>query len=158
MNAYFELSSNRRDIWYGSDMTGDGAVRSQWNASLLEDIIAPCYVALVVAAAVTLGPGPAYYSLWPDGAAAKEPWTLVHSRFYAALADKPVVHTAAGGGPRGKFVAPRDCVVAVQEDMGAWAHARRALLSRAVSCAACAADSAGFEGGAVLAHGRGLVV
>ena len=24
VNGYFELSSNRRDIWYGSDMTGVG--------------------------------------------------------------------------------------------------------------------------------------
>ena len=62
LNAYFELSSNRRDIWFGSDMTGDGAVRSSWNVALLEDVIAPCYVRLVVDAAPLLGPSPGYGS------------------------------------------------------------------------------------------------
>jgi len=31
VNGYFELSSNRRDIWFGQDMSGDGARRSEWN-------------------------------------------------------------------------------------------------------------------------------
>ena len=36
INAFFELSSNRRDIWYGSDLTGAGKLRSDWNVCLLE--------------------------------------------------------------------------------------------------------------------------
>lgn len=36
INGYFELSSNRRDIWYGTDMTGAGKQRSDWNVALLE--------------------------------------------------------------------------------------------------------------------------
>ncbi|GFR39744.1 hypothetical protein Agub_g226, partial [Astrephomene gubernaculifera] len=31
VNGYFELSSNRRDIWHGEDMAGSGARRAQWN-------------------------------------------------------------------------------------------------------------------------------
>ena len=31
VNGYFELSSNRRDVWFGDDMAGVGAKRSQWN-------------------------------------------------------------------------------------------------------------------------------
>ena len=71
MNGYFELSSNRRDIWSGSDMAGEGALRAQWNQSLLEDVIVPCYCRLLKFAQSTAGVAPgdaalkAYYSLFP---------------------------------------------------------------------------------------------
>ena len=29
VNGYFELSSNRRDIWFGDDMSGEGKRRSE---------------------------------------------------------------------------------------------------------------------------------
>lgn len=36
VNGFFELSSNRRDVWQaGSDMTGDGRTRALWNISLM---------------------------------------------------------------------------------------------------------------------------
>ena len=35
INANFELSSNRRDVWWGDDMRGDGAARALWNKALL---------------------------------------------------------------------------------------------------------------------------
>lgn len=35
INGSFELSSNRRDIWWGDDMRGDGAARAAWNRALL---------------------------------------------------------------------------------------------------------------------------
>ena len=50
VNAYFELSSNRRDIWFGEDMAGGGAARSEsgiercWNA-----VAAPAYARLIIA-------------------------------------------------------------------------------------------------------------
>ena len=47
INGYFELSSNRRDIWSGTDMAGDGALRAKWNECLLHDIVVPCYVRLL---------------------------------------------------------------------------------------------------------------
>jgi hypothetical protein len=43
INAYFELSSNRRDIWRGDDTTGESKVRGQWNDLLLRDVLAPLY-------------------------------------------------------------------------------------------------------------------
>ena len=55
VNAYFELSSNRRDIWFGGDMAGGGAARSEWNAALLEDAVAPAYAKLLATAAESLG-------------------------------------------------------------------------------------------------------
>ena len=36
VNAFFELSTNRRDIWYGADLQGAGKLRSDWNAALLQ--------------------------------------------------------------------------------------------------------------------------
>lgn len=38
VNGYFELSSNRRDIWSGSDMAGAGKLRSKWNVCLLCEV------------------------------------------------------------------------------------------------------------------------
>ena len=43
LNGYFELSSNRRDVWFGEDMAGEGRRRSEWNGRLLEDVVAPVY-------------------------------------------------------------------------------------------------------------------
>lgn len=47
VNAYFELSSNRRDIWRGDDTTGESKVRGEWNTRLMEDVLAPLYVLLL---------------------------------------------------------------------------------------------------------------
>ena len=47
VNAYFELSSNRRDIWRGEDTTGESKIRSQWNTLLLRDVLAPLYAKLL---------------------------------------------------------------------------------------------------------------
>ena len=85
VNAYFELSSNRRDIWFGGDMAGGGAARSEWNAALLQDAVAPAYARLVVAAANALGPSAAFYSLFPTAPALPAPWSLVMPPLYAAL-------------------------------------------------------------------------
>ena len=36
LNGFFELSSNRRDVWQsGSDMTGEGRTRANWNIALM---------------------------------------------------------------------------------------------------------------------------
>ena len=65
VNAYFELSSNRRDIWFGEDMAGGGAARSEWNRALLELAAAPRDARLIVAAKARLGPSRDYYALLP---------------------------------------------------------------------------------------------
>lgn len=69
VNAFFQLSSNRRDIWGGADTSSgtaaalttgdtpvaddrsldDGAVmRGAWNAALLRDVVAPCWARAIV--------------------------------------------------------------------------------------------------------------
>jgi hypothetical protein len=47
VNAYFELSSNRRDIWRADDTTGESRIRGQWNQTLITDVIAPMYAELL---------------------------------------------------------------------------------------------------------------
>lgn len=43
INARFELTSNRRNLWNGlhGELAGDGAVRCEWNDALMEDVVAP---------------------------------------------------------------------------------------------------------------------
>jgi sacsin len=65
INGYFELSSNRRDIWHGTDMTGVGQLRSEWNSVLLEDVIGPAYAKLLLEAAKVLGFTNQFLQLWP---------------------------------------------------------------------------------------------
>ena len=43
VNGYFELSSNRRDIWSGADTSGEAKLRSDWNNCLARDVLAPLY-------------------------------------------------------------------------------------------------------------------
>ena len=40
VNGYFELSSNRRDIWRGDDLAGEGRTRAEWNKALLAGVYA----------------------------------------------------------------------------------------------------------------------
>ena len=35
-NSFFELSSNRRDIWHGTDMAGGGAMRVSWKEAKVD--------------------------------------------------------------------------------------------------------------------------
>ncbi len=48
VNAYFELSSNRRDIWRADDTVGDSKTRGLWNESLMKEVVAPLYALLIM--------------------------------------------------------------------------------------------------------------
>ena len=97
VNGFFELSNNRRDIWYGSDMAGDGKLRSDWNVALLSDVVAPAYAQLLQDAAKELGWGEAYSQLWPRSMG-REPWAGVVRHLYQLIFDIAVLQTALGGG------------------------------------------------------------
>lgn len=99
VNAYFELSSNRRDIWFGNDMSGGGKQRSEWNIYLLEDVAAPAYSHLLQRVASEMGPCQLFFSLWPT-AVRLEPWASMVRKFYLFIADFgiPVLYTKARGG------------------------------------------------------------
>ena len=108
VNAYFELSSNRRDIWFGEDMAGGGAARSEWNQALLERVVAPACARLISAAKTRLGPSREYYGLLPR-VTPPAPWGAVVARTCALLRDAPVLHTqrtAGDGSPRPRRTYP----------------------------------------------------
>jgi sacsin len=118
VNGYFELSSNRRDVWHGGDMAGAGAARARWNEALLRLVAAPAYAALLAAAARKLGPGAQYGALWPS-AAVPAPWQLVVEELYRLAARRPLIWSRAAGAAR--WIAPADCVffpAGQQEDDG----------------------------------------
>ncbi|KAL6844366.1 hypothetical protein ACP4OV_026039 [Aristida adscensionis] len=99
VNAYFELSSNRRDIWIGNDMAGGGRARSEWNLALLEDVVAPAYGHLLAAVARELGPSDLFLSFWPS-AVGVEPWSSMVRKLYVSIAELGlhVLYTKARGG------------------------------------------------------------
>ncbi|RDX78476.1 Sacsin, partial [Mucuna pruriens] len=86
VNAYFELSSNRRDIWFGSDMTGGGRKRSEWNIYLLENVVAPAYGRLLEKIASEIGPCDLFFSLWP-ATLGLEPWASAVRKLYQFVAE-----------------------------------------------------------------------
>ncbi|GIM06469.1 hypothetical protein Vretimale_10712, partial [Volvox reticuliferus] len=105
VNGYFELSSNRRDIWYGGDMSGAGAARSSWNVALMADALAPCYARVIVAVARRLGPGQQLYGLLPS-LDTPQPWShLVSALYQQHLGTLPIVWTRAGGG---RWISPTE--------------------------------------------------
>lgn len=104
VNGYFEVSSNRRSIWYGGDMDRGGKFRSNWNRLLLEDVVAPIFVELLLHARKVLGPSNLYYSLFPAGAF-EEPWNILVNNMYKGICRSPVVYSYLEGG---NWVSPSD--------------------------------------------------
>lgn len=91
INGFFELSSNRRDIWQeSSDMTGDGSLRARWNVALLRDVIAPCYARLICSLRDKLGFSLFYQSLWPKWDLPL-PWCYLGNSTLQELATKPLL-------------------------------------------------------------------
>ena len=126
VNGYFELSSNRRDIWRGDDLAGEGRTRAEWNKALLEGVVAPTYARLLLRLAATITPVQLdwYYSMWPSSAAS-EPWVSLARRVYIETHALSVLYSAVGGG---RWVAPRHALYV--KDAHAQADAvRDALLS-----------------------------
>jgi sacsin len=104
--GFFELSSNRRDIWHGKGMAGTGQLRCDWNVCLLQDVAASSYAKLLAIAATKLGPVPAFYKLWPVQHL-MEPWSVLAAAVLKEVASYAVVHTAAGGG---RWITPGEAV------------------------------------------------
>ncbi|KAF2301861.1 hypothetical protein GH714_029947 [Hevea brasiliensis] len=99
INAYFELSSNRRDIWFGNDMAGGGKKRSDWNMYILEAVVAPAYGHLLEKIAQEIGPCDLFFSYWPT-AIGLEPWASVVRKLYIFIAESGlrVLYTKAREG------------------------------------------------------------
>ncbi len=110
VNGLFELSSNRRDLWHGQDLSsGAGKIRADWNSALLADGAAAGYVKLLLAATkIEKFDLAAFYALWPQKLDVSQPWNEVVDAFYRLIVDQPVVWSAAQGGI---WVAPSDAIL-----------------------------------------------
>ncbi|OIT25617.1 hypothetical protein A4A49_32452 [Nicotiana attenuata] len=97
INGFFEVSSNRRGIWYGADMDRSGRIRSLWNRLLLEDVVAPSYAQILLGVQQMLGPTETYYSLWPTGSF-EEPWNVLVEHIYRNIIEYPVLYSNVNGG------------------------------------------------------------
>ncbi len=93
VNGYFELSSNRRDIWWGTDMAGDGKSRAMWNHSLLSDIVVPCYSRLVLKAIQAILVKPDTYEFLFPQKSLTGPWKVIGDQFFDAIKDLPVLYS-----------------------------------------------------------------
>jgi len=101
LNCTFEISSNRRDLWTGSDLVGSGKRRALWNIALLQGVCSPLYAQLLAAAAAILGAGEAFYGLWPvdlSAVRAKEPMGSLVDSWVRDIADDGLPVVLTGGG------------------------------------------------------------
>ncbi|XP_072965979.1 uncharacterized protein [Typha angustifolia] len=114
VNGYFEVSSNRRNIWYGADMDRGGKLRSDWNRLLLEDVVAPAFTELLLGLRMLLGPTKTFYSLWPTGSF-EEPWNILVEQIYKIIYSSLVVYSEIGGG---KWISPAEAFVHEKEYLG----------------------------------------
>ena len=64
VNATFELSSNRRDVWRPEDAAGGGAARGEWNEKLLADAVAPASSAFCTSSETIPGPSAYASKMW----------------------------------------------------------------------------------------------
>jgi hypothetical protein len=119
-HVIFELDDNtqRRDIWFGEDMAGEGRKRSEWNLYLMTDVIGPLYAQLLRAAALMVRTNPPsfelcnYYSLWPEGPPhTQKPWLLVVREVMRLVTDFDVLWTDAAGG---MWVRPSAAVIQIK--------------------------------------------
>ncbi|KAJ1463330.1 hypothetical protein M885DRAFT_610341 [Pelagophyceae sp. CCMP2097] len=88
VNGHFELSSNRRDVWYGDDMAGDGRRRSEWNTHLLQDVVAMAYARLLRVVA----DGEDVLKLMPTRDVAA-PWNACRAAVFAHVSNMPVLRS-----------------------------------------------------------------
>lgn len=143
VNGYFEVSSNRRGIWYGADMDRSGKIRSLWNRLLLEDVVAPTFTQLLLGVQRLLGPTESYYALWPSGSF-EEPWSICVEHIYQNIGHAPVLYSELEGG---KWVSPLEAFLHDEEFSGSMelgealvqlgmpvVHLRKDLLDMLLKC------------------------
>lgn len=114
VNGFFELSSNRRDVWQaGADMTGDGRTRAQWNIALMKELIAPSYARLLVRLRDALGYSAQYQRLWPNLRTTSAPWDeVVRATLQLSRTSKLLKVATAADLQTGDFSVPSTADVA----------------------------------------------
>ena len=103
VNGYFELSSNRRDLWLGTDLEGSGRAKAEWNKAVLQDVLAPLYADLIEhicaggtnEGAMTLSER---FEVWPVGSNYDRTWDVIaHSTLHLLWA-REVFWSATNSG------------------------------------------------------------
>ncbi|KAL4175942.1 hypothetical protein KRP22_000900 [Phytophthora ramorum] len=108
VNGYFELSSNRRDIWFGEGLSGDGLLRAQWNIALLRDVIAPCYARAILHLASNQAMKPDRHVRLLPQALPPAPWDSLTYSFFSLIRSKPCLYSEVGAG---RWVSPMESLV-----------------------------------------------
>lgn len=108
VNGYFELSSNRRDIWFGDGLSGEGLLRAQWNLALLREVIAPCYARAITTLASEHQVEPEHHvQLFPQSLP-PAPWDALARSFFTLISSEPCLYSEADGG---SWVSPATSVI-----------------------------------------------
>ncbi|KNC52147.1 sacs protein [Thecamonas trahens ATCC 50062] len=92
INGAFELSSNRRDIWHGLDLTGLGKTRADWNNALITEGIPPL---LSLGLALVSRPGLSAHrllpaDLLPEPTSVHPPWSSLLAPLASSTLDPPL--------------------------------------------------------------------
>jgi len=111
VNGNFELSSNRRDIWTGTDMIGIGKIRSQWNILLIRDVVAPLYCHSLEVMKTLSATRDDYYALWPV-ASSSDIWKTVQRTVYQYSMTQLLFQS----GPSGAWVSGSQCILYAPEE------------------------------------------
>eukprot|EP01084_Bolivina_argentea_P290732 499485_1 len=116
INSYFELSANRRDLWWGLDMHGVGAQRHKWNESLLRHVLAPAYTHLIQYIAKSYGKNLSniinkYYGLFPHKVN-NGPFMELMQYFYTNISNLNVLYSPANDG---QWLSPAKCIAFMDE-------------------------------------------
>ena len=158
VNGYFELSSDRRGIWHGEDLTGgEGQAKSMWNEALLNDAIAGAYARVLMhaqhAGRVDADGETAYdharaCTLWP-ASIPPAPWDGLVKGVFERASKLPCLWSMVDGG---RWIAPKDAVLVDDTvDLGG------AGAGAGAGAGVGAGAGAGAGGGAVTDGGMTLV-
>ena len=114
VNGYFELSSNRRDVWWGDDMSGDGKSRAEWNKSIITDLASPSYCRLMMAAIQNKFVNKETYEALMPQKRSSGPFKLLCESFFVLIRDSPVLYSSCYNGSQ--WITPSEALLMHDDD------------------------------------------
>jgi len=91
VNGCFELSLNRRDVWHGEDLSGEGKKKVDWNNRLKQDVVASAYAVLIEQTAISMANNnqleylDQFYDQWPNIKSTNSYWNDLSESVYSYL-------------------------------------------------------------------------
>jgi len=100
INGYFELSNNRRALWRGSDVEGEGKLKVEWNVHIVTDILPTVYGELLESSCSSGKPqiSCTWWNIWPLSVHYEYFWQMLADNTLVNIWDRSVWWTAAAGG------------------------------------------------------------